>query len=121
LITTNKSIIHNSTSRYAWKPSRMTNHAQKAADPMGRRRRLQFVLKPVVIAGIAAAATAATGAGNLSSALAGVGGAVFGSNWKDIGSAVADMFSGGLAFNRKQRETMTRHPMAYMYELARVR
>lgn len=82
---------------------------------------IEFVLKPVVIAGIAAAATAATGAGNLSSALAGVGGAVFGSNWKDIGSAVADMFSGGLAFNRKQRETMTRHPMAYMYELARVR
>lgn len=73
------------------------------------------------MAGVAAAGTAASGADHLTTALAAGAGAVFGSSWKDIGSAVADMFSNGLAFDRKQRETMAKHPMAYMYELSAAR
>ena len=80
--------------------------------------KIDLVLKPVVIAAVAAAGTAASGADHLTTALAAGVGAVFGSSWKDIGSAVADMFGNGLAFDRKQRETMSKHPMAYLYELS---
>lgn len=80
--------------------------------------KVDLVLKPVVIAGVAAAGTAAYGGDHFATALAAGVGAVFGSSWKDIGSAVADLFSNGLAFDRKQRETMAKHPMAYMYELS---
>jgi hypothetical protein len=84
--------------------------------------KIELIMKPVVIAAAATAGTAATmGADNLTTALAAGAGAIFGSNWKDIGSAVADLFSGGLAFDRKQQEAMARHPMAYMYALEHAR
>jgi hypothetical protein len=81
--------------------------------------RIDLVLKPVVVAGIATSgAAAAAGADHLTTALAAGVGAVFGASWKEIGSAVADLFGGGLAFDRKQREVMNKHPMAYMYALS---
>lgn len=69
--------------------------------------RIDLVLKPVVVAGIATcgAATAA-GADHLTTALAAGVGAVVGASWKDISFAVADLFGGGLALDRKQRERM---------------
>lgn len=83
--------------------------------------RIDLVLKPVVIASFAAAGAALHGSDHLTTVLTAGAAGAFGSNWKEIGSAVADLFAGGLSFDRKQRETMARHPMAYMYALAKAR
>lgn len=99
---------------------RMAENLRDLRSELGGNK-LELVLKPVVMAGVAAAGTAATGADHLATALAAGVGAVFGSSWKDVGSAVADLFSGGLAFDRKQRGTMAKYPMAYMYALSNAR
>lgn len=79
--------------------------------------KVDLVMKPIVVACIAAAGSVAVSGAGLNAALAAGIGAVFGSSWGDIGSAVADLFCGGLAFDRKQCETLAKHPMAYMYAL----
>lgn len=81
--------------------------------------RIDLVLKPVVIASFAAAGSALHGSDQLTTVLTAGAAGAFGSTWKEVGSAVADLFSGGLSFNRKQQETMAKHPMAYMYALSK--
>ncbi|MBY5366422.1 hypothetical protein HFO91_00360 [Rhizobium leguminosarum] len=79
--------------------------------------KLDLLMKPVVVATVVTGASLASGLG-LPVALTAGAAAAAGSEWKDIAKAVADFFSSGFNFNRKQRETMTKHPMAYMYSLS---
>ncbi|WP_422014642.1 hypothetical protein [Reyranella sp.] len=80
--------------------------------------RLDLVLRPVVVATVVTALSLASGLG-LPVALTAGAAAAAGSESKEIGKAVADFFSSSFSFNRKQRETMMKHPMAYMYSLTR--
>ena len=81
--------------------------------------RLELVMKPVVVATVATAASLASGI-SLPAALTVGASAALGSDWKEISKSVADLFSSGFNFDYKQRETMSKHPMAYMYALSTV-
>lgn len=84
------------------------------------RNRIGLVLKPVVVA--AAVAGVAAGVGLTGgTALAAIGAAAFGTSAADIADKMAKMFEAGYGFSAKQREAMSKHPMAYLYELKRAR
>ena len=82
--------------------------------------KIDLVLKPILVAGIVAGGTLATG-GTAPVALAAGAVAAAGSSMNDVAKTVADFFSSHLNFNRKQKETMTKHPMSYMYALSSIR
>lgn len=97
---------------------RMRRDLRELGDALGEGR-LDLIMKPVVTATVVTGGSLATGL-DLPAALTMGALATFGSDWKDIGRSVADLFSGGFNFDRKQRETMAAHPMAYMYSLSGV-
>lgn len=80
--------------------------------------RVSLMLKPIVVATAVAGVAAGIGLAH-GAALAAVGAAVFGASAADIADKMAKMFEAGYGYSTKQRETMARHPMAYLYELKR--
>lgn len=84
-----------------------------------RVNKQSLFLKPVIVASTAAMASAMAGAGSVSTLAAAAVGAVCGANWDQIGASVSDLIKNKLDFDKNQRETMRKHPMAYMYELSR--
>jgi hypothetical protein len=72
------------------------------------------------VATLVTVGTLLTGALGLSAAFAVGAAAAAGSSMAEISKTVADFLSAGLNFDRKQRDTMTKHPMAYMYALSSI-
>lgn len=83
--------------------------------------RLDVVLKPILVATLVTAGSLWMGALDGPAAIAAGAAAAVGSELKDVAKSVADFLRAGLNFDRKQRETMAKHPMAYMYALSSVR
>ena len=83
--------------------------------------KLDLVFKPVVVATIVAGGSIWAGALDAPAAIAAGAAAAVGSELKDIAKTIAGFLGDGLKFDRKQRETMAKHPMAYMYALSSVR
>lgn len=79
--------------------------------------RLDLVMKPVIVASVVGAGALATGLAPATAAIL-AGSAVIGANLGDVAKNVADFFNSGFNFNKQQRETMAKHPMAYMYALS---
>jgi hypothetical protein len=82
-----------------------------------RVEKIQLILKPVVVATVLAAGTAAAAVLHGGQAL--IGADLGGAALKEGIKHVAELFSTGLSFSRKQKEIMAKHPMAYMYALSR--
>ena len=80
-----------------------------------------LVLKPVLVATVVTAGTLLTGTLGLPAAIAAGAAAAIGGDIKEVAKAVADFIQDGFNFDRKQQETMAKHPMAYMYALSSVR
>jgi hypothetical protein len=78
----------------------------------------ELILKPVVVATVVAAGTVLAGGVAGSAALIAAGSAAMGTSLIDIVKHVGELFSSGLSFSRNQKETMAKHPMAYMYALS---
>ena len=83
--------------------------------------KINLVLKPVVVAALVTAGSLWTGAVDIPAALAAGAVAAVGSGLPDGAKTIADFFSARLNFDHKQRETMAKHPMAYMYALSKIR
>ncbi|MGO7979588.1 hypothetical protein ACC691_16940 [Rhizobium johnstonii] len=84
-----------------------------------------MVLTPVVVATVAAGGAYLSGGTHdlqhlQMAASVGLAAAV-GSRVEDVAKTVAGFVKDRLGFNSKQRDILTRHPMAYMLELSRVR
>lgn len=92
----------------------MDDDLKDLRDALGGNR-LELMLKPVVVTAVAGAATAAVGPAGLLAAVP----AFFDGKFGDSLRSIADMFSAGIGYGRKQREIMQKHPMAYMYALSR--
>ncbi len=82
--------------------------------------RIDLLLKPVVVATLVAVGSLLTGALGVPAALAAGAAAAAGSSLKDVAKTVADFLNAGLNFDRKQRDTMAKHPMAYMYAFSSI-
>jgi hypothetical protein len=82
--------------------------------------RLDLVLKPVIVPSVVGAGALASGLAPATAAIL-AGTAVAGANVAEVAKNVADFFSSGFNFSKQQRETMAKHPMAYMYSLTPVR
>ncbi len=80
---------------------------------------LDHVLKPVVTATIVTAGSFLAGAAAPIAIAAGIGSGIGGS-LPEYAKAASDFLSGGFSFNRKQRETMAKNPMAYLYSASKV-
>jgi hypothetical protein len=79
----------------------------------------ELVLKPVVVASVVAAGSVlAAGLAGPHAFLITAGSAALGITLTDVAKQVADLFSSGLSFSRKQKEAMAKHAMAYMYVLS---
>jgi hypothetical protein len=81
--------------------------------------RTELILKPVIVATVVGTGSVlAAGLGG-PAALIAAGSAALGTSLIDVAKHVADLFSSGLSFSKKQKEAMEKHPMAYMYALSR--
>jgi hypothetical protein len=85
-----------------------------------RVSKAQLILKPVVVATVVGAGSVLAAGLAGPAALIAAGSAALGTSLVDAAKHIADLFSSGLSFSRKQKETMAMHPMAYMYALSRV-
>ena len=83
--------------------------------------KLELVSRPIIIAAAVTGGAMITGHVHDLTALTLGLTAALGSEMKDVAKSIGDFVGNGLSFSRKQRETMARHPMAYMYSLASVR
>ncbi|TNC46255.1 hypothetical protein FHG66_19120 [Rubellimicrobium rubrum] len=100
--------------------------ARMAADLKDLRRELgsgrtDLVLKPVIVTTIVAGASVLAGTLDVPTAIAAGVAAAVGSEMREVAKTIGDFLGDGLKFDRSQRETMAKHPMAYMYALSTVR
>ena len=82
--------------------------------------KLELVLKPVIVTTLVALGTgiaALTGGG--AAALATAGPMALGVTATEVADKLSKIVEQGFGFNKKQREAMAKHPMAYMYQLGR--
>lgn len=84
------------------------------------RNRRDLVMKPVIVASVVGVGSLAMGLAPATAAVL-AGTAVVGANLTDVAKTVADFLSSGFHFSSQQRETMAKHPMAYMYALSSAR
>ena len=98
---------------------RMETDLKELREALGANR-IDLVLKPVVVAMLVTGGSLLTGAVGVPAALMAGAAAAVGSSLKDVAKTVADFLNAGLNFDRKQRETMAKHPMAYMYALSSI-
>lgn len=82
--------------------------------------KLELVLKPVIVTtlvAIGAGVAAATGGG--AAALVVAGTMALGATATEVADKLSKIVEQGFGYNKKQREAMAKHPMAYMYQAGR--
>lgn len=78
----------------------------------------ELLLKPVIVATLVAAGTGiAAATGGAAAALYTAGTLALGATTTEIAEKLAKIVEQGFGYNKKQREAMDKHPMAYMYYL----
>jgi hypothetical protein len=84
----------------------------------GNKRKL--LLKPVIVATLVAAGTGiALATGGTAAALHAAGTLALGATATEVAEKLSKIVEQGFGYNEKQREAIDKHPMAYMYYLAR--
>jgi len=81
--------------------------------------RIDFALKPVIVATLVTGGALAHGVDFPVAAFSGVTSTV-GSEWKEVSDSIASFFKNGFGFQRSQRETTAKHPMSYIYALSQI-
>ena len=82
--------------------------------------KLELALKPVIVTTlVAVGAGIAAVAGGSAAALVTAGTMVLGVTATEVADKLSKIVEQGFGYNKKQREAMTKHPMAYMYQLGR--